>query len=204
MSLRFPGSGCRGRILATGNRKLNEKMEGTKTIKFSEQSLAKAQEIIGRYPAGKQKSALLPLLHIAQSEFDGWLSVDVMNYVASLLSIQPVEVYEVATFYTMFNTKPVGKCLIEVCRTGPCMVRGADDIVEHLEQKLGIGAGETTADGQFTLKTVECLGSCGTAPMLQCGAEYYENLTIEKVDMLVEKLKASGKRTSYMIDNRVA
>jgi NADH-quinone oxidoreductase subunit E len=192
--------------LSTANCQLStdQKMEGTNTIKFSDQTLAKAREIIARYPAGKQKSALLPLLHIAQSEFDGWLSVDVMNYVASLLSIQPVEVYEVATFYTMFNTKPVGKCLIEVCRTGPCMVRGADDIIEHLEQKLGISAGETTPDGMFTLKTVECLGSCGTAPMLQCGAEYYENLTNEKVDTLVEKLKASGKRTSYMVDNRVA
>lgn len=179
-------------------------MEGTKTIKFTEQTLAKANEIIARYPAGKQKSALLPLLHIAQSEFDGWLSPEVMDYVASLLSIQPIEVYEVATFYTMFNTRPVGKCLIEVCRTGPCWLRGADDIVEHIENRLGISEGETTADGQFTLKTVECLGSCGTAPMLQCGAEYYENLTNEKVDVILDKLKASGKRSSYMKDNRVA
>lgn len=175
-----------------------------RTIQFSAETLAKVNAIIARYPAGKQKSALLPLLHIAQAEFDGWLSVDVMDYVASLLSIQPVEVYEVATFYTMFNTKPVGKCLIEVCRTGPCMVRGADDIVEHIEKRLNIREGETTADGMFTLKTVECLGSCGTAPMLQCGAEYYENLTNEKVDELLEKLRVSGKRSSYMIDNRVA
>lgn len=179
-------------------------MDQGKTIQFSPEVLKKANEIISRYPAGKQKSALLPLLHIAQAEFGGWLSVDVMNYVASLLSIQPVEVYEVATFYTMYNTKPVGRCLIEVCRTGPCMVRGADDIVEHIEKRLGIIAGETTADGAFTLKTVECLGSCGTAPMLQCGAEYYENLTNEKVDVLIEKLRASGKRSTYMADNRVA
>jgi NADH-quinone oxidoreductase subunit E len=179
-------------------------MEGTNTIKFNDDTLAKVNQIIARYPAGKQKSALLPLLHIAQAEFDGWLSPEVMDYVASLLSIQPVEVYEVATFYTMFNTKPVGKSLIEVCRTGPCWLRGADDIVEHIENRLGISEGETTPDGMFTLKTVECLGSCGTAPMLQCGAEFYENLTNEKVDNMLDKLKASGKRSSYMRDNRVA
>lgn len=179
-------------------------MDQGKPIQFSPEALNKVNAIIARYPAGKQKSALLPLLHIAQAEFDGWLSPEVMDYVASLLSIQPVEVYEVATFYTMYNTKPVGKCLIEVCRTGPCWLRGADDIVEHIENKLDIKVGETTTDGMFTLKTVECLGSCGTAPMLQCGAEYYENLTNEKVDSLIEKLKASGKRSSYMSSNRVA
>ncbi|HZY78547.1 MAG TPA: NAD(P)H-dependent oxidoreductase subunit E, partial [Cyclobacteriaceae bacterium] len=122
---------------------------------------------------------------------------------ASILSIKPVEVYEVATFYTMYNLKPVGKCLIEVCRTGPCWLRGADEVVEHFEKRLGIREGETTADGQFTLKTVECLGSCGTAPMLQVGADFYENLTVEKIDELIEKLKASGQRSSYMKDQRV-
>jgi NADH-quinone oxidoreductase subunit E len=172
-------------------------------MEFSPESLALAKKIIARYPEGKQKSALLPLLHLAQSEFDGWLSTDAMDYVASLLSIKPVEVYEVATFYSMFNLKPVGKCLIEVCRTGPCWLRGSDDLVEHFEKKLGISEGETTSDGMFTLKTVECLGSCGTAPMLQCGAEFYENLTNEKVDQLIDKLTAAGMRSSYMKDNRV-
>ncbi len=178
-------------------------MADSKTTQFSEAGLKKVQEIISRYPAGKQKSALLPVLHLAQHEFDGWLSPEVMDYVAKLLSIQPVEVYEVATFYTMYNTKPVGKCLIEVCRTGPCWLRGADDVVEQIENRLGINVGETTPDGQFTLKTVECLGSCGTAPMLQCGADFYENLTPEKVDQLLDKLRASGKRSSYMQDNKV-
>ncbi len=126
-----------------------------------------------------------------------------MEYVASILNIKPIEVYEVATFYSMYNLQPVGKCLIEVCRTGPCWSRGADDIVAHFEKKLGIKDGETTADGQFTLKTVECLGSCGTAPMLQCGADYYEDLTTEKVDTLIEKLKATSQHSSYMKDNRV-
>jgi NADH-quinone oxidoreductase subunit E len=170
---------------------------------FNPETLALAKRIIARYPEGKQKSALLPLLHIAQSEFGGWLSPETMDYVASLLSIKPVEVYEVATFYTMFNLKPVGKCLIEVCRTGPCWLRGADDIVEHIERKLGIKEGETTTDGQFTLKTVECLGSCGTAPMLQVGAEFYENLTNERVDQLIAKLQSNTQHSSYMKDNRV-
>ena len=167
-------------------------------IKFSSEALALANKIIARYPQGKQKSALLPLLHLAQSEFDGWLSPEVMDYVASLLSIKPIEVYEVATFYSMFNTKPVGKCLIEVCQTSSCWLRGSDEIVEHLKNKWNIEVGETTADGMFTLKTVECLGSCGTAPMLQCGSDFHENLTVEKVDELVEKLKSKGVRSTYL------
>ena len=168
------------------------------TIQFTPERLAKVQEIITHYPEGKQKTALLPLVHLAQAEFDGWLSPTVMDYVASLLSIKPIEVYEVASFYTMFNLKPVGKCLLEVCRTGPCMLRGAEDIVAYIEKRLNVKVGQTTTDGSFTLKTTECLGSCGTAPMLQCGADYYENLTEEKVDELLETLKASGKRSSYM------
>ncbi len=172
--------------------------EMANTVHFSPESFALVQRIIARYPEGRQKSALIPVLHLAQAEFDGWLSVPVMDYVASLLSIKPIEVYEVASFYTMFNLKPVGRCLLEVCQTGPCMLRGADDIVKHLEQKLNIRAGETTPDGMFTLKTVECLGSCGTAPMLQCGAAYYENLTPEKTDALLEQLRSAGTRSSYL------
>lgn len=167
-------------------------------IKFKDDVLTLVNKIIKRYPEGKQKSALLPVLHLAQSEFDGWLSPEVMDYVASLLSIKPIEVYEVATFYSMFNLKPVGKNLLEVCRTGPCWLRGAEDMVAHIEGKLNIKVGETSADGNFTLKTVECLGSCGSAPMLQCGADYYENLTEEKIDVLIDKLKSQGKRSSYL------
>ncbi len=162
----------------------------------------RVQEIIARYPEGKQKSALIPLLHIAQEQNNGWLDVPVMDHVAELLHIKPIEVYEVATFYTMFNMKPVGKCLLEVCRTGPCMLRGSDDIVAHIESRLGIKEGETTADGLFTLKTTECLGSCGTAPMLQCGADYYENLTNEKVDTLLDKLAVVKDYSTYMRSNR--
>jgi NADH-quinone oxidoreductase subunit E len=173
-------------------------VENSKEIRFSEESLALVKKIIARYPEGKQKSALIPLLHLAQAEFDGWLSSEVMDYVASLLNIQPVEAYEVASFYSMFNLKPVGKCVIEVCRTSSCWLVGAEDIVNHIEKKLGIKNGQTSADGMFTLKTVECLGSCGTAPMLQCGAKYHEQLTIEKVDSLLDSLRTENKRKTYL------
>ena len=177
-------------------------MNEIRNVEFSEETKQLVQRIIRRYPEGKQKSALLPLLHLAQAEFNGWLSVPAMDYVASLLNIKPIEVYEVASFYTMYNMKPVGKCLLEVCRTGPCMLRGAEDIVAHIENRLGIKEGETTADGLFTLKTTECLGSCGTAPMLQCGADYYENLTNEKVDTLLDKLANVKEHSTYMRSNR--
>ncbi|MEP7264378.1 MAG: NAD(P)H-dependent oxidoreductase subunit E, partial [Bacteroidota bacterium] len=146
----------------------------------------------------KQKSALIPLLHLAQAEFDGWLSAPVMEYVAGILKIEAVEAFEVASFYSMFNLKPVGKCVIEVCRTSSCWLLGAEDIVNHIEKKLNIKNGQTTADGMFTLKTVECLGSCGTAPMLQCGAKYHESLTMEKVDTLLDTLKSENKRKTYL------
>lgn len=147
---------------------------------------------MARYPDGKQKSALIPVLHIAQEEFGGWLDVPVMDYVAELLGILPIEVYEVATFYTMFNMKPVGKYVLEVCQTGPCMLNGSDDIIDHIKQKLGIQAGETTPDGLFTLKPAECLGACGYAPMMQLGKHYKEFLTKEKVDQLLEELRAAA------------
>jgi NADH-quinone oxidoreductase subunit E len=169
-----------------------------KEIKFSTEALGLVQKMKSRYPEGKHKSALLPVLHLAQAEFDGWLSTEVMDYVAILLEIKPIEVYEVASFYGMYNLKPVGKCLIEVCRTSSCWLRGANEIVAHIENKLGIKEGETTTDGLFTLKTVECLGSCGTAPMLMCGAQFHENLTTEKVDNLLSSLKAENTRKTYL------
>jgi NADH-quinone oxidoreductase subunit E len=164
---------------------------------FQAETLSLIKEIRTRYPEGKHKSALLPVLHLAQAEFDGWLSVPVMDLVAEVLELDPIEVYEVASFYSMYNLKPVGKCLLEVCRTSSCWLMGAEDIVRHIEKKLGIKEGETTADGMFTLKTVECLGSCGTAPMMMCGAQFHENLTFEKVDSLLDKLKTEGKRKTY-------
>ncbi|MBS1614969.1 MAG: NAD(P)H-dependent oxidoreductase subunit E [Bacteroidetes bacterium] len=162
------------------------------SIQFSEEKLAKVQEIIARYPEGKQKSALIPVLHLAQESFEGWLDVPVMDYVAGLLSLKPIEVYEVATFYTMFNMKPVGKYVLEICVTGPCMLCGSDEIVEHVKTKLGINVGETTADGLFTLKPTECLGACGYAPMMQLGKHYKEHLTKEKVDALLDELRTTA------------
>ena len=172
-------------------------MNNGKEIIFSEESLALVQRMIKRYPEGKQKSALIPILHIAQAEFDGWLSSEVMDYVASLLNIQSVEAYEVASFYSMFNLKPVGKCVIEVCRTSSCWLLGAEDVIQHLEKKLNIKTGQTSSDGMFTLKSVECLGSCGTAPIMQVGADYYENLTLEKVDGLLDRFRTDNKRKCY-------
>ncbi|MBS1495648.1 MAG: NAD(P)H-dependent oxidoreductase subunit E [Bacteroidetes bacterium] len=158
-------------------------------IIFSQEKLNKVSEIISRYPEGRQKSALLPVLHLAQQTFGGWLDVPVMDYVASLLKLEPIEVYEVASFYSMYNLKPVGKYMFEVCQTGPCMVNGCDDIIDYIKQKLNINVGETTADGLFTLKTVECLGACGYAPMMQMGKTYREHLTKEKVDAIIEECR---------------
>jgi NADH-quinone oxidoreductase subunit E len=164
-----------------------------KTTEFNRETLELVNKIIKRYPEGRQKSALLPLLHIAQAENQGWLSSETMDYVASLLDIQPIEVYEVASFYSMFNLQPVGNCVIEVCQTGPCWLKGSEEILAHFENRLGIKAGETTADGKFTIKTVECLAACGNAPVIQVGTEYHENLTIQKADELLDKWKAENK-----------
>ena len=165
---------------------------------FSKETLEIVEKMIARYPEGKHKSALIPVLHLAQAEFGGWLSPETMDYVASVLNLKPIEVYEVASFYSMFNLKPVGKCVLEVCHTGPCAINGGEALVEYLSKKLNIKVGETTSDGMFTLKAVECLGSCGTAPMLQCGKDYFENLTDEKVDAMLEKMKAENRQRSYV------
>lgn len=156
---------------------------------FSDDKIQEVNRLIARYPEGKQKSALLPLLHLAQDTFGGWLSADTMDYVASLLKIEPIEVYEVATFYSMYNLKPVGKYMFEVCQTGPCMINGSDDIIAYIGERLSIKPGETTTDGLFTLKTVECLGACGYAPMMQLGKTFREHLTKEKVDAIIEECR---------------
>jgi NADH-quinone oxidoreductase subunit E len=169
-------------------------MQNTKnTSEFSSATLELVNKIIKRYPEGRQKSAILPVLHIAQSENNGWLSSEVMDYVATLLDIQSIEVYEVASFYSMFNLKPVGNCVIEVCQTGPCWLKGSVEILEHFKNRLGIKPGETTPDGKFTLKTVECLAACGNAPVIQVGTEYHENLTTVKADQLLNKWTAENK-----------
>jgi NADH-quinone oxidoreductase subunit E len=161
-------------------------------MKFSAEKLNKVKEIMARYPEGKHKSALIPVLHIAQEENGGWLSTEAMDHVAEVLNILPIEVYEVATFYTMFNLKPVGKYVFEVCRTGPCMLNGSDDIIEYIKEKLSIREGETTLDGLFTLKPAECLGACGYAPMMQLGKHYREHLTKEKVDAIIDECRRNA------------
>lgn len=165
-------------------------------ISFSDEKFKEVQQLIAHYPEGKQKSALLPVLHLAQQEFGGWLSVETMDYVASLLNLLPIEVYEVATFYSMYNLKPVGRYVFEVCQTGPCMTKGSDSIIKYIEDKLGIRPGETTADGMFTLKTVECLAACGYAPMMQMGKSYREHLTKEKIDAIVEECSSNAAKNN--------
>ena len=161
-------------------------------INFSEEKIKEVQRIVQQYPEGKHKSALIPVLHLAQEEFGGWLSAETMDYVASVLNLQPIEVYEVATFYSMYNLKPVGRYLFEVCQTGPCMLNGSDNIIKYIYEKLGIKPGETSADGMFTLKTVECLGACGYAPMMQLGKTFREHLTKEKVDAIIEECRRNS------------
>ena len=156
---------------------------------FSESTMARVKEIIARYPDGKQKSALLPLLHIAQEEFGGNLNADSMDYIATLLNIEPIEVYEVATFYTQFYLEPQGKYVIEICRTGPCVACGAEDMIDHIRKKLNIKDGETTTDRLFSLKTVECLGACGYAPVMQVNTRFHENLDETKIDEIIETLR---------------
>lgn len=157
---------------------------------FTPELLKEVNRIVSLFPEGKQKSALIRVLHLAQAHF-GYLDTKAMDYVARLLHLNPIEVYEVATFYSMYDTKPVGKVKLEVCRTGPCMIEGAERIIAHIEKRLGIKDGETTADGLFTLKSVECLGACGYAPMLQAGESFHEHLTEEKVDALIEEYRAN-------------
>ena len=158
---------------------------------FTPENQREIARLIKQYPEGRQKSAILPILHLAQAQFGGWVSPEVQDLVAETLGIQPIEVYEVTTFYTMFNLKLVGKHVLEVCRTGPCLLRGADELMAELEQKTGAKfGGSPSPDGMFTLKEVECLASCGTAPMLQCREDYHEWLDQPgAVDSLLTKLR---------------
>jgi NADH-quinone oxidoreductase subunit E len=162
-------------------------------VDFSPELIKKFDEIVSRYPQGKQKSALLPVLHLVQAEF-GWVSPPAMDKVADYLQLQDIEVYEVATFYSMYFLRPQGKYVLEVCRTGPCCLVGAEKIMDHIEQKLGVKEGEVTPDGLFSWRGVECLAACGYGPVLQIGPEYtfYENLTNDSVDKLISDLKIRG------------
>ena len=162
-------------------------------VTFTPELISKFADVVSRYPVGKQKSALLPILHLVQAEF-GWVSPAAMDKVAEYLKIQSIEVYEVASFYTMYFLRPQGKYVLEVCRTGPCCLVGAEKIMDHIEQTLGVKEGEITPDGLFSWRGVECLAACGFAPVLQIGPEYtfYEKLTNESVDQLITDLKAKA------------
>ena len=153
---------------------------------FSEQNLKKIDELRKRYPTSK--ALVLPALWMAQQQF-GWISPETMKYVAGLLDLPVHHVYGVVTFYTMFNTKPVGKYHLQVCTNVSCMLRGGEELAEHVCSRLGVKLGENTADQKFTVTEVECLGSCGTAPMMQVNDDYFENLTNDKVDKLLSEFK---------------
>lgn len=165
---------------------VNEKETGD----FSPELLAKFDELVARYPEGKQKSAILPIMHEVQAA-RGWMSTESMDAIAAYLKIKPIEVYEVATFYTMFFLQPQGKYVLEVCRTGPCCLVGAEKMMQYIEDKLGVKEGEVTKDGLFSWRGVECMAACGGGPVLHIGPEYnyHENLTEERIDELIEELK---------------
>lgn len=168
----------------------------TQQVNITDEVMARIGELTSHYPEGKQKSALLPVLHLVQDAHDNWLSVDLMDKVAEILQIQPIEVYEVATFYSMYNLKPVAKYKFEFCRTACCSIRGAEDLMDYTCSKLGVKEGEITSDGLFSVAGVECLGACGYAPMLQLGDFYHEHMTPEKIDELIENCK-QGKVEFY-------
>ena len=155
---------------------------------LTKKSREKIDREIAKYPPEHQQSAVMAALHIAQDEH-GWLSVSVMDHIAELLGMRPIQVYEVASFYSMYDLEPVGRHKVSVCTNISCLLRGSDDIVAHLKKRLGIGFNETTPDGRFTLKEVECLAACGGAPMFQIGKTYYENLTPDRIDEILAGLE---------------
>jgi NADH-quinone oxidoreductase E subunit len=155
---------------------------------FTPENLEKAKRIIAKYPPGRQASAVLPLLDLAQRQHDNWLPRVAMDEVARMLDMAPIRVYEVATFYTMFNLRPVGRHFFQICTTTPCWLRGSDEVVRACEKKLGITVGETTPDGRFTLTEVECLGACVNAPIIQVNDDFYEDLDGPATEALIDAL----------------
>jgi NADH-quinone oxidoreductase subunit E len=160
---------------------------------YTAENLAKAKAIIAKYPPGRQASAMLPLLDLAQRQHDNWLPRAAMDTVAALLEMPAIRVYEVATFYTMFNLKPVGKHLLQICTTTPCWLRGSDEVVHACERKLGIKMRETTPDGQFSMMEVECVGGCVNAPIIQVNDDFYEDLDAASTEALIDALRRGEK-----------
>lgn len=157
---------------------------------FTAENLQRAETICARYPEGRKASATIALLDLAQRQNGGWLSREAIEYVAQYLEVAPIRVYEVASFYSMFNMRPVGKYFIQVCRTTPCWLRGSDGITEACKKKLGVGLREVSEDGLFSVVEVECLGACANAPMVQINDHYYEDLTPERMVEIIDKLRA--------------
>ncbi|MGH6930947.1 MAG: NADH-quinone oxidoreductase subunit NuoE [Dongiaceae bacterium] len=157
---------------------------------FTAEHAERARQIIARYPAGRQASAVIPLLDLAQRQSGGWLPSAAMEHVAAVLEMAPIRVYEVASFYSMFNLKPVGNYLIQVCRTTPCWLRGSDDLTNACKKKLGVGLKEPTADGMFSVMEVECLGACVNAPVAQINDDFYEDLDPARLEALIDGLRA--------------
>ena len=162
------------------------------SFEFTPENLERARAHIAKYPPSREASAVLPLLDLVQRQMGGWVPRVAMDYVAGLLGMAPIRVYEVATFYTMFNLRPVGKYLLQACTTTPCWLRGSDDVVAACEKKLGIGIGGTTEDGLFTLVEVECLGACVNAPILQVNDDFYEDLDGPATEALLDAFRAGS------------
>lgn len=158
-------------------------------INITPELQARIDELLSHYPADKKKSAMIPVLHAVQDAHNDWLSIELMDKVAEIIGVKPIEVYEVVTFYTMFNQKPKGKYMLEFCRTSCCAIRKGEQLMEYTCKKLGVKEGEVTPDGLFSVVGVECLGACGFGPMLQLGDYYHEFLTEEKIDTLIEDCK---------------
>ena len=158
------------------------------SFEFTPENLDTAKRIIAKYPEGRQASAVLPLLYVAQRQHHNWVPRAAMDYIADMLGMPPIRVYEVATFYTMFHLKPVGKYLLQACTTTPCWLRGSDEVVETCKRKLGIGMGGTTPDGKFSLIEVECLGACVNAPILQVNDDFYEDMDGALTEKLLDAL----------------
>jgi NADH-quinone oxidoreductase E subunit len=169
---------------------------------FTAENLAKAEAIIAKYPPGRQASAVLALLDLAQRQHDNWLPRAAMDVVAEMLHMAPIRVYEVATFYSMFNQKPVGRYLLQICTTTPCWLRGSDEVVAVCERKLGIKIGETTADRQFSMMEVECLGGCVNAPIIQVNDDFYEDLDGPSTEALLNALARGEKPPMGSVKHR--
>ena len=169
--------------------------------RFTAETLSRIDEIVGRYP--NKKAALLPALWIAQEVYEGWLPEEAMQEVADYLGLSRAEVEGVASYYTMYNKEPVGRHHLEICHNVPCMFMGAEELIHHCEQKLGVSAGETTPDGLFTLSRVECLGACANAPAVQIGPKYHENVSPDRMDLLIAQLKTAPSEVAQPVQAKM-